>query len=50
MVAEKFQIRSTPLNHLSFQQRSKRLKTIGLMPNGSVWFLEKTGIDIFDGQ
>ena len=20
------------------------------MPNGSVWFLEKTGIDIFDGQ
>ena len=20
------------------------------MPNGSMWFLEKTGVDIFDGQ
>ena len=47
---EEFQIRDNPLKRPSFQQRSKRQKTIGLMPDGSVWFLGENGVGIFDGE
>ena len=47
---EEFQIRDTPLKRPTFHQRSKREKTIGLMPNGSVWFLGENGVGIFDGK